>query len=378
MKICNVDEEGRFGGPERRISQVANLLKNRNDLSCTVIIPKLESEYFRKYLNELKVDYIILDITRLTLNFKILIRYILRFFIEIRTLKKYFKKNKIQIVHVNGTYQFKTAIAARIAKCKVLWHINSTTTHIFVKYFFTIISYFCSDGFIVASKKSENYYLNNFILKNIIKRKFIHAPVDVYKFDPKNFKKKDSEIIRIKIVSSINYQKGTIFCLEICESLLRKYNNIEIYFAGPFTSKNSNYGNKALRIIEKIKQFTDKFSYLGHLENIPEFLHDADIFFCPSKYEASPTSVWEAMSMEIAVITTDVGSIKENITNHFNGVITEHGNHNLTLKYFSELINDASKRKFLAKNARDYAIKNLSLEKAAALHYEAYKMVASN
>jgi len=84
------------------------------------------------------------------------------------------------------------------------------------------------------------------------------------------------------------------------------------------------------------------------------------------------------MSMETAVITTDVGSIKENITDHFNGVITEHGNHNLTLKYFSELINDVSKRKFLAKNARDYAIKNLSLEKAVALHYEAYKMVASN
>ena len=131
-------------------------------------------------------------------------------------------------------------------------------------------------------------------------------------------------------------------------------------------------------MIEEMNYFSNKFSYAGHLENIPEFLHDADIFFCPSKYEASPTSVWEAMAMEIAVITTDVGSVSDNIINNVNGVITEYGNHDLTLKYFSELINDEFKREFLAKNAREYAINNLSLEKAAALHHDAYEMVISN
>ena len=49
-------------------------------------------------------------------------------------------------------------------------------------------------------------------------------------------------------------------------------------------------------------------NYIGMCNNIPELLANSDIFICSSISEAGPMTVYEAMSMKIPVITTDVGS----------------------------------------------------------------------
>ena len=42
MKICSVDEEGRYGGPEKRIIEIADSLK-KHGISTHVLYPKLDS-----------------------------------------------------------------------------------------------------------------------------------------------------------------------------------------------------------------------------------------------------------------------------------------------------------------------------------------------
>ena len=50
-------------------------------------------------------------------------------------------------------------------------------------------------------------------------------------------------------------------------------------------------------------------NYIGMCNNIPELLANSDIFICSSISEAGPMTVYEAMSMKIPVITTDVGAL---------------------------------------------------------------------
>ena len=64
--VINIDEEGRFGGPERRIVNVAKELSNIG-VRTTVVMPHLDSDIFEKYVTENNVDYKKLNITRLTL-----------------------------------------------------------------------------------------------------------------------------------------------------------------------------------------------------------------------------------------------------------------------------------------------------------------------
>ena len=77
ITVLNVDEEGRFGGPERRIVNVAQAYQK--SVETTVVIPKLDSDRFVAYANAVGVKYHILDITRLSLERTILARYIKRF-----------------------------------------------------------------------------------------------------------------------------------------------------------------------------------------------------------------------------------------------------------------------------------------------------------
>jgi len=52
--VCNVDEEGRFGGPERRIVQVSNALK-AYEVETHVVTRKLIQNYLNRSFRNTKL-----------------------------------------------------------------------------------------------------------------------------------------------------------------------------------------------------------------------------------------------------------------------------------------------------------------------------------
>ena len=54
MKICSIDEEGRYGGPEKRIIEIANALK-RYKISTHVVFPIRDSDRFSKEIKKLNI-----------------------------------------------------------------------------------------------------------------------------------------------------------------------------------------------------------------------------------------------------------------------------------------------------------------------------------
>ena len=71
-KICFVDEDGRFGGPQQRMLGLASELK-KNDVGVEIIIPKDESDIFKKKLINSRIKFYELPITRLSLKKGIMI-----------------------------------------------------------------------------------------------------------------------------------------------------------------------------------------------------------------------------------------------------------------------------------------------------------------
>ena len=57
------------------------------------------------------------------------------------------------------------------------------------------------------------------------------------------------------------------------------------------------------------------------IDDVPSFLRAADICVFTSVSEASPSTVWEAMSMGRAVVTTDVGSVSQYIRDGKSGFV---------------------------------------------------------
>lgn len=61
--------------------------------------------------------------------------------------------------------------------------------------------------------------------------------------------------------------------------------------------------------------------FLGHREDVPNVLHESDLFVLPSRTEAFPNGVLEAMAAGLPVVATRVGGIPELVTDGEDGVL---------------------------------------------------------
>ena len=180
LSIGNVIEEGRIGGPQKRILSVANSITKM--VNTTIIFPKDNSKELQAYCKLYKIKFHTLTLTTPKKNWIIFLKYLIYFPYEILTLFFFFKKNQFDVIHVSGgSWQFKGVIAAKLARIKVVWELNDTYVPFLIKFFFFFFSYL-ADSFIFASHRTKNYYAS-LISKN--KKNFlIQSPVDTNFFDP--------------------------------------------------------------------------------------------------------------------------------------------------------------------------------------------------
>lgn len=164
--------------------------------------------------------------------------------------------------------------------------------------------------------------------------------VDENIFRPLNCKDGDY----VLYVGRLDYRKGI---LDIIEAF--KYVKL--------TTKLFIAGEGPLRgIIEnKIrKNNLDNIILLGHVsgENLVQLYQNAMIFVFPSYYEGLPTSLLEAMSCALPIITTNIPAHKDLIKNNYNGILVKISSPKEIANKINTLIDDEAFGKKLGSNAR--------------------------
>jgi N,N'-diacetylbacillosaminyl-diphospho-undecaprenol alpha-1,3-N-acetylgalactosaminyltransferase len=84
-------------------------------------------------------------------------------------------------------------------------------------------------------------------------------------------------------------------------------------------------------------------------------------------------TVWEAMAMEIPVVSTKVGDVDEFVKNYENGFVVPIKDSVALAQKVSTLIDSKKLRKQLGKKARHTAINELNLEICVKKHAEFYR-----
>ncbi|MFT4303451.1 MAG: glycosyltransferase family 4 protein [Candidatus Woesearchaeota archaeon] len=131
---------------------------------------------------------------------------------------------------------------------------------------------------------------------------------------------------------------------------------------------NKIEGKKKLLIVgDGIKAIKKKLEgeniiITGKKEDIIPYLNAMDVFVMPSLTETTCLAVLEAMSCEIPVITTKVGSMRDYIKNKENGLFFPKSNETLLSLRINYLKNNNLKSKNIAKNARKTVLKEFSWE----------------
>ncbi len=379
VRVANIIEEGKLGGPQTRIVMAAASLRER--VETTVIMPVENSEAFRQQCDAAGVAYETLSITRITREWRVALRYLLFSVVEIVRLARLLKRSEFDLVHVSGgSWQFKGVIAGKLAGKKVLWHLNDTAMPAFIRRLFAITSRY-ADGFVFASERTRQYYRP--LIREGKPEFVIPAPVDTSRFDPsacyhgeEDFLEKWSGQLVIGIVANVNPVKGLDVFIHAAAALNKRLENIHFIIVGVIYPAQRRYFRQLLRLCKELS--VDNIEFVGGRADVRPLLKRFDAYVCSSRAESSPIAVWEAMAMAKPIVSADVGDVPLYVREGSSGYIVDIGDSTALAERLARLAIDAELRREFGRRGRETVVHELDVGRCADRHEEAYKVMLAH
>ena len=375
LKVANIIEDGRLGGPQIKILEVAQRLKRYN-IETTVFLPKDNSDFFYSRLNTLNIKNRRLRLHRLTRNKTDLLRYIFFFLTEILILRKNLKSGSFDIVHCNGAWQIKGIIAGKLAGAEIIWYLNDTRKSVMMRQLFRTMAHLCCDGLILAGTRVKSYYCSDSIQKKI-PHFVLQGLVDTNYFSPVPISKpngsKPNKRLTIITVANINPAKGLEHFIKMASLLKNVGIKLKFIIIGNAFGSQIGYFDRLSALVKTYK--VDNLVFKQGIYDVRPFLQKADIYVCSSIHEASPLSLWEAMSMSKPIVTTDVGDVAEFIKDGDNGFVVAPGNAEALAVKVELLVKNNEIRNDFTRKIRKVAVDHLDSDIYAKKYVQAYQFV---
>ena len=371
IRVMNVTLEGRFGGPQNRILNVAHRLSALG-VETLVVLPRQDSDVFYEKLKQRGLNTRRLSLHRLTRQMSHLIEGLIFFVPEVFSLRKLMKQEGITLVHSNGIWQTTGILAAKLAGARVVLHLNDTLTTPLIKALFSIFGPMC-DAYIMASHNTLKCYVGDGPSPG--KFTIIHPPVDCSVFDPDAVKKTSEALMkhpgtRITTVSNITPTKALENFITAAYILNKTHRGLSFHIVGPCFSSQEAYKERLIGLIAELS--LDNVFFHGASDDVPGVLMATDVFVNASLTESGPMSVFEAMAMQRAVVSTDVGDVSRFIDNGTNGFVVPTRDPVAMADRVSTLIDDPALRARMGALARKVAIRELDVGVAARKHRDFY------
>jgi glycosyltransferase involved in cell wall biosynthesis len=379
IKVANIIEEGRVGGPQKRILMVASKISDKID--TTIIFPKKNSSDFQSLCKKLNVKYLKSSLITIKRNIFSVISYLILFPYEVLKLSHLLKKNQFDLIHISGgSWQYKGILAAKLANIKAVWHLNDTYVPLPFRIIFKILSPLAS-GYIFSAHRAKEYY--DKYLDSEKPKFIIPPPVDTTLFSPsQNFTDNKEiieslrELIVIGTIANINKIKGLETFIRAGSFLNKNFKNLHFIIIGEVFANQRKYFNSLRELCEKMN--LSNIDFVNNCSDVRPLLQRFDIFTITSLSETGPMTLWEAMSMEKAIVSTDVGDVRKFVKNDINGYIININDPDNLAKKITKLIICPEIRKNFGKKVRQVVKSKLDLKICADLHTQAYQVLANN
>lgn len=104
----------------------------------------------------------------------------------------------------------------------------------------------------------------------------------------------------------------------------------------------------------------DRVSFVGWLDGVEDFLGHLDAFVLPSRQEALPLVLMEAMQAGVPVIASDVGAVGELVRHGHTGLLVPPNSVADIADAVQLLVRDDALRERLARNGQDHSLRHYS------------------
>lgn len=320
MRIAYVFNQPSFlGGGEISLAEL--IRSNDKERIEPIVIVPARGEIEEKYRNE-NIKVIAISFPMLKYSFTG------TSFLAVYRLIQVIKKNRIDIIHTNGSRaSFYSGIAGRLLRIPMVWHVRETIKDI---YFYDALLAMLSTVILCVSQNVKTKRFKRFGNHIFNKIHVVYNGIDTVRFQRSSFIRKSIRrelgIGENEILFGI---VGNIYPLKGQDHFLRGFARAR--------EKASNLSAKAI-IIGKILDppFRNELSQLAmdlnlnhhvifheYSDKINEILCAMDVFVLFSDREGFSRSILEAMSTELPVLASNLGEIEEAITDGKNGFLFE-------------------------------------------------------
>jgi glycosyltransferase involved in cell wall biosynthesis len=177
---------------------------------------------------------------------------------------------------------------------------------------------------------------------------------------------RDRPLRSIMTVANLRPEKGHDVLIDAASRIVHRHPEVEFQIVGDGPLRASLVRQVNLRGLRA------KFHFLGERPDVPAQLAAADLFVLPSRSEACPNGVLEAMASGLPVVASRVGGVPELIEPGVNGVLVDADAPGQLADAVLDLIDRPAHARALGRAARDTAVQRFAFDRMIARFEQLY------
>jgi len=376
-----------FGGPHNQALLLARALA-RQGVEMTVLLPDEPGNAVDR-LRAAGVDVITMPMHRVraTPHPAHQLRFLVGLRREVAAMRRLIRDRAIDVVQVGGLVNPHAAIAARQEDTPVVWQILDTRPPMALRWVMMPLVLRLSDMVMTTGRAVAEVHPGAAGLGERLEP--FYPPVEPEVFSAHHGDRDTAradlgfapEDLVLVSVGNLNPQKGHEHLLRAAALARRTRPEIKVLIAGASHPTHREYKEGLHRLAGELDLEVGKdVAFAGALSDVRPALGAADVFVLASvpRSEGAPTAIVEAMMMELPVVATDVGAVREVVEDGRTGFVVPPRDPQALAGAVLRILGDDEARASFGTRGRARAIEHFSADECARVHLEAYEYVLRN
>jgi glycosyltransferase involved in cell wall biosynthesis len=372
-----------FGGPHNQALLLARSLR-RHGVRMTVALPAEEGTAAER-LADAGVDVVQTELHRLraTPNPIDQFRFLTSMPREVRELRRLIRRG-VDVVQIGGLVNPHAAIAGRLEGAPVIWQILDTRPPMALRRIMMPLVLGLSDIVMTTGRAVADVHPGAAGLGERLQPFYppvepevfsaIHGDRDAARVEF-GFAAEDTVLVS---VGNLNPQKGHDYLIRAAALARRRRPEVKALIVGASHPTHRDYAQGLHRLARELDLDSGRdIVFAGALTDVRPALAAADVFVLASvpRSEGAPTAIGEAMMMELPVVATDVGAVREVVEHGRTGYVVPPLDAQALAAAVLRVIDDPDARASFGPRGRVRAIERFSSDPCARVHLNAYEYV---
>ncbi len=231
--------------------------------------------------------------------------YLLHLPLAVTRIIAYLRRQRPDLIHVNGAFDLAPGLAGWLAGLPLVWHLNDTAPPRGVaRILGKIVALMATRVVVAAAAVAAHYGIDP------RRAEVVFAPVETDRYAARDPEDRPKTPAVIGFLGNWNPLKGPDRFIEVIRRLLEHGYAVRGCMMGGLLEKQARYWQPLLDRIEKT-DLDGAIDRLGFVADPAEIMREVDVMLLTSRSEACPMCVLEAMSVGVPQVCFRVGGVPE-------------------------------------------------------------------